>query len=79
MVYNLLQLKQDFPVDRLQFMHQYYLPSSRKECGASIACQAIKSGAGCPVQRNDCLIPLSYYDAIRMWAYTETVKDTCYV
>ena len=27
-----------------------------KECGASITCYAIKSVAGCPVERNNCLI-----------------------
>ncbi len=44
---------------------------SSEECGASIACNAMKSGACCPVHENDCLILfcIKLY-AVRMWAYT---------
>ena len=55
-----------------------------KECGASITCNAIKSGAGCLVLGNSCLIlslSMRNHSAVRMWAcipHSDSICLRCY-
>ena len=43
-------------IDHSLSISLFWSPSPNKECGASITCNAMKSGAGCPGQWNNCLI-----------------------